>query len=174
MLNLIPEEGLSWVGTPNELVGAYAVDGYARTKRTPGALVTTFGPGELSALCGIAGAYCEFVPLGSHCWLSQERSTGQRQDCTSHAGGSELQVIRHFPTQNDYYVFVVLTYVRHYLKMSEQISCATTVLTDAATATAEIDRVLNGTLRQTLIDVIHKVGLTYQKPCSITHSLYSR
>lgn len=50
------------MGTPNELVGAYAADGYAREKGA-GALVTTFGPGELSALCGVAGAFCEFVPI---------------------------------------------------------------------------------------------------------------
>lgn len=62
LLNLVPEQGLSWVGTPNELVGAYAADGYAREKGF-GALVTTFGPGELSALCGIGGAFCENVPV---------------------------------------------------------------------------------------------------------------
>jgi len=43
-------------------VAAYAADGYARVKGV-GALVTTFGPGETSALCGIAGAYTEFVPV---------------------------------------------------------------------------------------------------------------
>ncbi|KAK0712896.1 hypothetical protein B0T26DRAFT_753073 [Lasiosphaeria miniovina] len=48
--------------TPDELVGAYAADGYARVKGAA-ALVTTFGPGELSALCGIGGAYYENVPV---------------------------------------------------------------------------------------------------------------
>jgi pyruvate decarboxylase len=28
-----------------------------------GAVVTTFGPGELSNMCPIAGAYTEFVPI---------------------------------------------------------------------------------------------------------------
>ena len=54
--------GLKWVGTPNELVGAYAADGYARQVGAA-ALVTTFGPGELSAICGLGGAYCEFIPV---------------------------------------------------------------------------------------------------------------
>ncbi|GFP59601.1 putative pyruvate decarboxylase C13A11.06 [Trichoderma asperellum] len=54
--------GVRWIGTPNELVGAYAADGYARLKGAA-ALVTTFGPGELSALCGIGGAFCEMVPV---------------------------------------------------------------------------------------------------------------
>jgi pyruvate decarboxylase len=63
LLDLIePEGGLAWRGTPNELVGAYAADGYARVKGA-GALITTFGPGELSALCGIGGSFCEFVPV---------------------------------------------------------------------------------------------------------------
>lgn len=60
---------------------SYAADGYARVKqaqlnRTPdatgkitggvrglGAIVTTFGPGELSSVNGIAGAYAERVPI---------------------------------------------------------------------------------------------------------------
>ncbi|RFU72525.1 pyruvate decarboxylase [Trichoderma arundinaceum] len=125
LLNLIPEEGLSWVGTPNELVGAYAVDGYARTKRTPGALITTFGPGELSALCGIAGSYTEFVPV--------VHIVGYPKSAVQASG----KIVHH--TLGD------LNY-RHYLKMSDEISCATTVLTDASTAAAEIDRVLNAML----------------------------
>jgi pyruvate decarboxylase len=40
----------------------YAADGYARVNGV-GAVVTTFGPGELSNMCGIAGAYTEFVPV---------------------------------------------------------------------------------------------------------------
>lgn len=54
--------GLEWVGTCNELNGAYACDGYARVKGLS-ALVTTFGVGELSALNGIAGAYAEYAPI---------------------------------------------------------------------------------------------------------------
>lgn len=37
-----------------------------------------------------------------------------------------------------------LTELRAYHEMSKHISCATTVLMDAASAPAEIDRVLNG------------------------------
>lgn len=54
--------GIKWVGTCNELNGAYASDGYARVKGA-GALVTTFGVGELSAVNGIAGAYAEYAPV---------------------------------------------------------------------------------------------------------------
>src|SRR3989338_10737001 len=55
-------KGMEWIGTCNELNGAYASYGYARIKGV-GALVTTFGVGELSAINGIAGAYAEYVPV---------------------------------------------------------------------------------------------------------------
>ncbi|KAK1984746.1 thiamine diphosphate-binding protein [Colletotrichum cereale] len=121
LLDFVPEEGLNWIGTPNELVGAYAADGYARQKGA-GALVTTFGPGELSALCGIGGSFCENVPVlhivGYPTRLAQ-------------ASG---EILHH--TLGD------LSY-EHYRKMSAELSCATTVLQDAHSAPSEIDRVLN-------------------------------
>ncbi|MBQ4115007.1 alpha-keto acid decarboxylase family protein [bacterium] len=51
-----------WIGCTNELNAAYAADGYAR-QRGYGAVVTTFGVGELSAINGIAGSYAENVPV---------------------------------------------------------------------------------------------------------------
>jgi len=62
LLDLVTENGLTWLGNPNELVASYAADGYARVKGAA-AYVTTFGPGELSAYCGMAGSYAEFVPV---------------------------------------------------------------------------------------------------------------
>lgn len=61
-LDLVEPNGLKWRGNPNELVASYAADGYARIKGTA-AFVTTFGPGELSAYCGMAGHFCEFLPV---------------------------------------------------------------------------------------------------------------
>jgi pyruvate decarboxylase len=61
-LDYIPKSGLKWVGSVNELNAAYAADGYARVKGI-GAMVTTFGVGELSAINGIAGAYSEQIPV---------------------------------------------------------------------------------------------------------------
>jgi len=55
-------EGLRWVGCCNELNAAYAADGYARIKGV-GALLLTYGVGDLSALNGIAGANAEHVPV---------------------------------------------------------------------------------------------------------------
>ncbi|KAG0651248.1 Pyruvate decarboxylase [Hyphodiscus hymeniophilus] len=57
----VPE--LTWLGTCNELNGAYAADGYARIKGHPAALLTTYGVGELSAMNGVAGAYAEHAGM---------------------------------------------------------------------------------------------------------------
>lgn len=60
--DITSHEKVEWVGNTNELNGSYAADGYARLKGL-GALVTTFGVGELSAVNGIAGSYAERVPV---------------------------------------------------------------------------------------------------------------
>jgi pyruvate decarboxylase len=57
----VPE--LTWIGTCNELNGAYAADGYARIKGNPAALLTTYGVGELSAMNGVAGAMAEHAGM---------------------------------------------------------------------------------------------------------------
>ncbi|WP_321449698.1 thiamine pyrophosphate-binding protein [uncultured Cohaesibacter sp.] len=63
MLDQIDEvDGLSFVGNCNELNSAYAADGYARLNRIS-AMITTYGVGDLSALCGVAGACAENVPM---------------------------------------------------------------------------------------------------------------
>jgi indolepyruvate decarboxylase len=56
------DKELVWVGCCNELNASHAADGYARTAGVS-ALMTTYGVGELSALCGIAGAYAEHLPV---------------------------------------------------------------------------------------------------------------
>jgi indolepyruvate decarboxylase len=53
---------MRWIGCTNELNAAYAADGYARLKGV-GAVCTTYGVGELSAINAMAGAYAEHLPL---------------------------------------------------------------------------------------------------------------
>ncbi len=55
-------QNVNWIGSTNELNGAYCADGYARQKGY-GAIVTTFGVGELSAINAISGSYAENVPV---------------------------------------------------------------------------------------------------------------
>ncbi|KAK4228138.1 thiamine diphosphate-binding protein [Podospora fimiseda] len=120
LLDLVEPLGLKWIGTPNELIGAYAADGYARINGA-GALVTTFGPGELSALCGIGGSYCESVPI-VHI-VGYPKISLQKTD----------KILHHTLGDGRY---------DRYQKISSELSCATTVLDDYLTAASEIDRVL--------------------------------
>jgi indolepyruvate decarboxylase len=53
---------INWIGCCNELNAAYAADGYARIKGV-GAVCTTYGVGELSAVNSIAGSYAEHLPV---------------------------------------------------------------------------------------------------------------
>ncbi|KAF7730848.1 Pyruvate decarboxylase 1 [Apophysomyces ossiformis] len=63
LLDLIEDDrDLLWGNNANELNASYAADGYARI-RGAGAVVTTFGVGELSAANGIAGSFSEMVPV---------------------------------------------------------------------------------------------------------------
>ncbi|GME40219.1 pyruvate decarboxylase [Neofusicoccum parvum] len=57
-LDYVEPAGLHWVGNANELNAGYAADGYARIKGI-GALITSFGVGELSAINAIGAAYAE-------------------------------------------------------------------------------------------------------------------
>ena len=53
---------MAWAGTATEQGAGYAADSYARL-RGLGAVITTFGVGELSAINAIAGACAESVPV---------------------------------------------------------------------------------------------------------------
>ncbi|KAF2765469.1 pyruvate decarboxylase [Teratosphaeria nubilosa] len=61
-LDYLEQAGVKWIGNCNELNAGYAADGYARVKGM-GALVTTFGVGELSAMNATAGSFAEHVPV---------------------------------------------------------------------------------------------------------------
>lgn len=62
LLDYVESSGLKWVGNANELNAGYATDAYARIHGI-GAMCTTFGLGELSAVNAIAGSYAERVPV---------------------------------------------------------------------------------------------------------------
>lgn len=111
-------DGVRWAGNANELNAAYAADGYARVKGM-GCLLTTFGVGELSALNGVAGSYAEHV--GVLHVVGVPAATSQAQKLLLH----------HTLGNGDFDVF-------H--RMSANISESTSIITDIAQATAEIDR----------------------------------
>jgi indolepyruvate decarboxylase len=62
MRQLMQAPAPQWIGTCNELNGAYAADGYARLNGL-GALILTNGVGALSAINGVAGSHSEHVPV---------------------------------------------------------------------------------------------------------------
>ncbi|ENJ8650964.1 alpha-keto acid decarboxylase family protein [Salmonella enterica] len=121
--HVIDHPTLRWVGCANELNAAYAADGYARMSGA-GALLTTFGVGELSAINGIAGSYAEYVPVlhivGAPCSAAQQRG----------------ELMHHTLGDGDF---------RHFYRMSQAISAASAIL-DEQNACFEIDRVLGGML----------------------------
>lgn len=117
--SIIEDTELQWVGTCNELNGAYASDGYARVNGM-GALVTTFGVGELSAINGTAGSYAEYVPV-VHIVGFPARSAQQNKALVHHSlGDGQFDV---------------------FMKMFAKVTVAQTLLTEE-NAAAEIDRVL--------------------------------
>lgn len=123
-LNQVLLSPVEYVGTCNELNAAYAADGYARI-RGLGALCTTYGVGELSAINGVAGAFAEQVPVVT--------ITGAPATADFKAG-----TLRHH-TLGDY---------RTPLRMYERITAASALLDSAAEAPAKIDHVLAECLRQ--------------------------
>ncbi|RYN27236.1 Pyruvate decarboxylase [Alternaria tenuissima] len=114
--------GLSFVTNQNELNAAYAADGYARIKDTPGCLVTTHGVGELSALNGIAGSMSEHVKV-VHVVGQTTRAMQKGNMMIHHSIGNK-------PNH------------QMYNKASEGLRFAAAELWDVADAPKEIDRVL--------------------------------
>jgi indolepyruvate decarboxylase len=98
---------LRWIGCCNELNAAYAADGYARVKGL-GALCTTYGVGELSALNGIAGSYAEHLPI-FHLVGTPNMATQARRAAMHHTLGN-----------GEYDLFQ---------RMTEPVVCASAVMT---------------------------------------------
>jgi indolepyruvate decarboxylase len=115
---------IEWVGCANELGAGYAADGYARLHGL-GALSTTFGVGELSAINAVAGSYAEHVPV-LHVVGAPATATQAAARATHHSLGD-----------GDF---------GHFARMTAEVTAVQAVLTaeDAALgrATAEIDRVI--------------------------------
>lgn len=111
-----------WAGNCNELNSAYAADGFARVKGSRiGALVTTFGVGELSAINGLAGSFAEHVPV-VHIVGTPDTSRLKTKPVLHHSLGDGR--------------------FDAYLKAAEQFTVSQTWITQKEHAAAEIDRVL--------------------------------
>ena len=108
------------------MITGYAADGYARVKGI-GAVVTTFGVGELSAINALAGAYSEFVPVvhivGTPSTLSQKSG----------------MLLHHTLGNGNFEIFA---------DMSRNVSCATAKLNDPHEAATLIDHAIRECLAQ--------------------------
>jgi indolepyruvate decarboxylase len=113
------DKELRWIGCCNELNAAYAADGYARIKGMS-ALSTTFGVGELSTLCGIAGSYAEY-DLVFHIVGMPKMQAQKRHDIVHHSlGDGESSV---------------------FMEMAAPVVCASTMLTPE-NCVQEVERVI--------------------------------
>ncbi len=121
ILDAIEEsDDINWINCTNELNAGYAADGYARVNGF-GAVVTTFGVGELSAVNAIAGSYAENIPV--------MKITGSPR--TSMIKNNVL--LHHNFQKPDYYAFE-----RVYSNVVE-----TTAFLDKNNAKKELDRVFD-------------------------------
>lgn len=110
----------NWVGCTNELNAGYAADGYARIKGY-GALVTTYGVGELSAVNAIAGSFAETIPVIKIVGVPATKFIKQNK------------LIHHNFHEPDYYAFE-----RAFSNVTE-----TTAYLDENNAKKEIDRIIS-------------------------------
>ena len=110
----------NWIGCTNELNAGYAADGYARIKGY-GALITTYGVGELSAMNAIAGSMSEFVPVVKITGVPETKYINQNT------------LIHHNLNTPDYQAFI-----KAYSNVVE-----TAAFLNENNAKEEIDRVLN-------------------------------
>ncbi|HEV2243981.1 MAG TPA: thiamine pyrophosphate-binding protein [Streptosporangiaceae bacterium] len=104
---IVQDARINWVGCCNELNAGYAADGYARL-RGVGALSTTYGVGELSAISAVGGAYAENVPI--------VHLTGMPARAAQH----KRQLVHHTLGNGEFDFFS---------KMADPVVCASAILT---------------------------------------------
>jgi pyruvate decarboxylase len=126
LLDLVTDNDLAWKGNPNELIASYAADGYARVNGT-GAFITTFGPGELSAYCGMAGQYTEFVPVVHIVGYPTVDAVRSKKIMHHSLGDGKFDM---------------------YESMAKAITAATVVINYAPTAAQDIDHALSTMMRE--------------------------
>lgn len=117
---ILNSKDVEWTNCTNELNAGYAADGYARVKGF-GAIVTTYGVGELSAINAIAGSYAENVPVM------------QIAGVPSSLFIKNNVLVHHNYANPDYYVFE---------RIYKEVTAATAYLTKE-NAKEEIDRVID-------------------------------
>ena len=132
-LDQIRPSGLKWVGNCNELNAGYAADGYARV-RGLGALLTTYGVGELSAINAVAGSYAEHVPVVH---IVTTPSTKMLQESTRRGNVH----IHHSFGASSHNVFS---------EMAKSVTVAQTRLDNVDTAAESVDKIIQECMHRSL------------------------
>ncbi|KZL82969.1 thiamine pyrophosphate enzyme [Colletotrichum incanum] len=130
LLDYVKPAGLLWVGNTNELNAGYAADGYARIKGI-GALITTSGVGELSAINAIAGAYAERAAVVHIVGTPSRPSQDARL------------MLHHGFNDGEY---------RRFAQMHSHVTVAQADLRHALSAPDQIDEVLKHAFGKSLVD----------------------
>ncbi len=116
---IVQDPRINWLGCCNELNAGYAADGYARI-RGIGALSTTYGVGELSAISAVGGSYAENVPIF--------HLTGMPTRAAQH----KRQLVHHTLGNGEFDLFA---------KMADPVVCASAILTPQ-NAVYEVERLI--------------------------------
>jgi len=112
---------IAYVGCCNELNAGYAADGYARVTGKVGAVITTFGVGELSAANAIAGAHSERVPVVHIVGVPSTALQAHKSILHHTLGDAKFDAFYH---------------------VAQNITCATGIIMNGAHAAEEIDHAL--------------------------------
>ncbi|KIW44346.1 uncharacterized protein PV06_05360 [Exophiala oligosperma] len=137
-LDHLPPSGVKWIGNCNELNAGYAADGYARV-RGLGALFTTYGVGELSAINAVAGSFSESVPVVHIVGTPQRRLQDARANVHHTLGDGRPRV---------------------FAQMHRPVTVAQTDLRDETTAPEDIDRTVAAALE-------HSRPVYIELPCDM-------
>ncbi|WP_160149023.1 alpha-keto acid decarboxylase family protein [Arcanobacterium ihumii] len=121
--HVIAHENIHWAGSANELNAGYSADGYARIKGI-GALLTTYGVGELSATNAIAGSFAEFVPVVHIVGAPAKHIQAEHRRAHHSLGDGNFE---------------------HFARIAKEITCCV-IDVEAPTASAQIDHALSQVL----------------------------
>jgi indolepyruvate decarboxylase len=145
---IVDSPGIEWVGCCNELNAAYAADGYARIHGI-GAVSTTYGVGELSAINAIAGAYTEHLPV-FHLVGMPNMTTQSARTLVHHTlGNGEFDLFR---------------------KMAEPVVCASAILMPQNVA-YETERLIAEALHRRPVYMAFPADLANQRVVSTAQPL---
>lgn len=151
---IVYSKNIKWINCTNELNASYAADGYAKLNGM-GAIATTFGVGELSAINGIAGSYAERVPVIHIVGMPSTEIQKQK-------------LIVHHTLCNKKF--------DDYVNMVKHITVAQAIISEK-NAQKEIDRILEKSWKNKLpgyigipVDLFHKKIKVDIKPLSLRYS----